>query len=184
MQDNLLLVKVFIVVATLGLSIWAFVRQEYIIGAVGLVVFAVFVWFLFLRNMVNKEPLELHVMIEMSLAYLEDHFKLTPGKSRDFKLWQHEPSGKTDYKLVFQHHTDDGNVTYYPVTIDRFSGKFGEGTGTSTDKISNAEYFIKKSPGQPISRPVEIEDIQELFKNQRDSLNTPQQVPAQGAEQV
>jgi hypothetical protein len=185
MEDKMWLVKIIVCVAVLGLAIWAFARHEYVIGGIVLVVFGAFIWLLFLRNMTNREPLELHVMIAMSLSYLEDQFKLTPGKSRDFKLWHHEPSGKTDYKLVFFYEdSTTAKETYYPVTIDRFTGKFGEATGTSLSSVSLAEYFFKKMPGQPISRPVEIEDIQELFKKQQESLGSPAPVSPQAGADV
>jgi len=169
-EKTIFWLKVGLIVITFGFSTWAFVRGELLIGFLVLVVAVIFLFFGFLKEKFQPEAKPLEELIKDSLLYLNNEFKITVGEGKNFDLHSHAPFGEKEYKLVFIKKDDFGVPQYYPVTVDKFTGRFGELTGTSTDKKSEAEYFLNKKPGANSSPGVSLQNIQDLMEEQREAF--------------
>lgn len=165
--------KIVLIVISFGIGIWSFSRGESLLGFVGLFLGLIFVSMFFVKGKLAKEQqLSLTEMVNKSTAYLEDFFKISVGKgiNRNFKLYNHGPSGEREYRLVFVYENEDAEKKYYPVTMDKFSGNFGEATGTIYFSVNEAEYFLNKEKGATIKKPVSIQDVEDLMENNLSDL--------------
>lgn len=158
----------FIGVAVL-LTVWAFMREEVLIAFGGLIVTLVLVYVLIIKESIPEEELDLSAMIQKSRTFLEDYFKLSLSPGDNFKVYDHSPYGDRLYRIVFLYDDPDtAERVYFPVTIDKFTGKFGEKTGTKHTKIVPIELFLNKQPGLAQQNKFTIESVREMLESQND----------------
>jgi len=164
-------IKIAIPVIVTLLMLWAFLRGEIALAMISLILLVIFLAVPFVRQKIEgSQQLDLKDIINKSTVYLENNFKISVGRDRSFKLLDHAPYGDTEYKLVFVRTLENGATEYYPVTIDKTTGKFGESTGVTLKSINEAEYFLRKDVGAPVTKPMSMPEAQAMMQQQIEEL--------------
>lgn len=164
-------IKYVVLAVSVILSLWAFMREDVLVGLGGLVVSAFLFYTLFIKEAINEEELDLSAMIQKSRTFLEDYFKLSLSPGDNFKVYDHCPYGDRLYRIVFLYNDPDtAEKIYFPVTIDKFTGKFGEKTGTKFNKIVPIELFLSKQPGLAQQNKFTVESVKEMLEAQNDAV--------------
>lgn len=164
-QDKI--IKMVALVSVLFLSIWAFMRGDVVFGVIGLAILFVLVYFFFLQDVIKREPMDLIEMVKIAKTYLEDEFKISVEDGEGFRLYGHREHGSEKYKMVFQHQDEETAEThYYPVTMNRFTGKFSDATGVIYNTINLAEHFLQDDgkPGRGTGTQ-SMAEVQEMFES-------------------
>lgn len=174
MDENMLkFLKIGSIVGVAILGLFSFATGSFLLGLVSFFVLGTFFWSYYNQSkQEDQEFLELHEMIDKSIDYLETYFKHSVGTGDSFKLYGHRPFGETEYRLIFYIKDDQGETFYFPITIDRVTGVFGEQTGTKTNAVVDAEHFLNRKTVVPSSAPTfGYDDVKTLLEQQEQKFN-------------
>ena len=168
-MDKLTILKYILVGVLLIIAMLSLISGNAIIGFVAIMAVVLFIYLNFLKPHFQKEPIDKRELIDLLLTSLDYDYK-QPVRDDNFELFADMVHGDDEHKFVFIQKDDNSVLWYYPCTINIYTGKITSMTGTRTDKISNAEFFLY-GERKPAQRPkIDQELIDELIEVQKEQI--------------
>lgn len=168
-MNKLTILKYGLVLALLLMAFVSFIGGNALVGAIALIAFTIFVYLNFIQPQFIKEPINKKELIDKLIHTLDYDYKQSLGED-NFELYADIPHSSDEHKFVFTIKDDDSIQWYFPCTINIYTGQIGAMTGTKTDKVNEAEFFLH-GERKPLPRPkIDQELIDELVDSQKELI--------------
>lgn len=169
MSDKITILKYVLVAFLIVIALFSLTGGNALVGFAAIIAVGIFIYLNYIKPQFQREPIDKRDLIDTLIHSLDYDYKHSVGED-NFELYSDVRYGDEEHKFVFVKKDDDGILWYYPCTIDIYTGKVTSMTGTRTDKISNAEYFITGVRTPPQKPKLDQELINELIANQKEQI--------------